>query len=85
MMQVRLTAPGLDVDFQASAGITALFGPAGSGKTFVLDAIAGFASPPTGRIILDDAILFDAAARVNLPPAPAAVATSPATGRSSRT
>ena len=33
-----------------------------------LDAIAGFVAPDAGRILLDDRILFDAEARVNLPP-----------------
>jgi molybdate transport system ATP-binding protein len=68
MIQVRLAAHGVDVEFQAASGITALFGPAAAGKTFILDAIAGFATPASGRIILDDEILFDAASRVNLPP-----------------
>jgi len=58
----------LDVEFQAAAGITVLFGPGGAGKTLVLDSIAGFLTPQEGRILLDDQILFDAAARVNLPP-----------------
>jgi molybdate transport system ATP-binding protein len=68
MIQARIAAPGVEVDFQAASGITALFGAAGAGKTLILDAIAGFATPAGGRIILDDEILFDAASRVNLPP-----------------
>jgi ABC-type sulfate/molybdate transport systems ATPase subunit len=68
MIQVRLAAHGMDVEFQASSGITALFGAAGAGKTVILDAIAGFITPASGRIILDDEILFDAASGVNLPP-----------------
>ena len=58
----------LEVEFKAAAGITVLFGPSGSGKTLTLESIAGFERPDTGRILLDDAILFDAAARVHLPP-----------------
>ena len=68
MIQVRVAAFGLEVEFQAASGITALFGPAGAGKTPILDAIAGLSAPRSGRIILDDEILFDGAARVNLPP-----------------
>jgi molybdate transport system ATP-binding protein len=68
MIQVRLAARGVDVEFQSASGVTALFGAAGVGKTLILDAIAGFAAPASGRIILDDEILFDAASRVNLPP-----------------
>src|SRR5580692_9694118 len=58
----------LDLEFQAAAGVTVLFGPSGSGKTLVLDAIAGFARPEEGRILLDDELLFDGARGVHLPP-----------------
>src|SRR5580698_3238686 len=58
----------LDLEFQAAAGVTVLFGPSGSGKTLTLDSIAGFVRPDEGRILLDDDILFDGAARVFLPP-----------------
>jgi molybdate transport system ATP-binding protein len=68
MIQVRFAVHGVDVEFQAASGITALFGAAGAGKTLILDAIAGFVMPASGRIILDDELLFDAASRVNLPP-----------------
>jgi molybdate transport system ATP-binding protein len=66
-------APGsagfsLDVEFQAAVGVTVLFGPSGSGKTLTLESIAGFVKPDSGRILLDDEILFDAAAQVHLPP-----------------
>jgi molybdate transport system ATP-binding protein len=68
MIQVRLALSGREIEFQASSGITALYGGAGAGKTLILDAITGFVKPATGRIILDDEILFDGASRVNLPP-----------------
>jgi molybdate transport system ATP-binding protein len=58
----------LEVEFEAASGVTVLFGPSGSGKTLTLDAIAGFMKPDAGRILLDDRILFDAGAGVNLPP-----------------
>jgi molybdate transport system ATP-binding protein len=58
----------LDIEFQTSAGVTVLFGPSGAGKTLTLDAIAGFVRPEQGRILLDDAILFDAGADVHLSP-----------------
>ena len=58
----------LDIEFQADAGVTVLFGPSGSGKTLTLDSIAGFVRPDEGRILVDDRILFDAAAGVHLPP-----------------
>ena len=58
----------LEIELRAAGGITVLFGPSGAGKTLTLDCIAGFAAPDTGRILLEDEILFDAASRVNLPP-----------------
>lgn len=64
----RKTANGLslDVDLPISPGVTVLYGPSGAGKTLLLEAIAGFVTPDAGRILLNDAILFDAAARVDL-------------------
>ena len=58
----------LDVDFPIAPGVTALYGPSGAGKSLLLGMIAGFVTPDSGRILLDDAILFDAAARVAVPP-----------------
>ena len=58
----------LDIEFQAAAGVSVLFGPSGAGKTLTLDSIAGFAKPDEGRILIDDALMFDGAARVNLRP-----------------
>jgi len=58
----------LDVEFQAGAGITVLFGPSGAGKTLILDSIAGFMRPDEGRILLDDDILLDGATGVHLTP-----------------
>ncbi len=72
---VKRFAPGpesaafqLDIEFEARPGVTVLYGPSGSGKTLTLDAIAGFVTPDSGRILLDDRILFDAESGVNLPP-----------------
>ena len=58
----------LDIDERLAAGITALFGPSGAGKTTVLDAIAGLRTPQLGTIAIGERVLFDAARRVNLPP-----------------
>jgi molybdate transport system ATP-binding protein len=66
----KKTAGGisLDVEFSVPPGVTALFGPSGAGKTLILEALAGFATPDSGRILVDDALLFDAAAQVSVPP-----------------
>ncbi|MBB4859554.1 molybdate transport system ATP-binding protein [Novosphingobium chloroacetimidivorans] len=53
---------------RAGAGLTALFGPSGAGKTSVLDAVAGLVTPQSGRIAMSDQLLFDSATGVNLAP-----------------
>ncbi|MDE2404465.1 MAG: ATP-binding cassette domain-containing protein [Sphingomonadales bacterium] len=52
----------------ADARVLALFGPSGAGKTTMLDAIAGLVRPARGRIAIGGAVLFDAAAGIDLPP-----------------
>jgi len=69
--KIKKVFPGgftLDVAFEAADGVTVLFGASGSGKTLTLDSIAGFVRPDEGRILLDDAILYDGAAGVQIPP-----------------
>ncbi|QQP89261.1 molybdenum ABC transporter ATP-binding protein [Skermanella sp. TT6] len=58
----------LDIRFQApSRGVTALFGRSGSGKSSVINAIAGLAKPDAGHILLDGTVLFDGARRIDVP------------------
>ena len=62
--------PGLslNVRFDAPAGITALFGRSGAGKTSVVQAVAGLLRPDAARIAVDDWVLTDTARGINLPP-----------------
>ena len=57
----------LDVRFEGAKGLTALFGRSGSGKTSVVDLVAGLARPDRGRIAVGGAVLVDTAARVFVP------------------
>ena len=68
MTHARFTTPSLDLDLPLAPGVTALAGPPGAGKTRLLETIAGFHRPTSGRILIDDAIVYDAASRVHLPP-----------------
>jgi molybdate transport system ATP-binding protein len=64
------------VRFTSEAGATALFGPSGAGKTSIINMIAGLLKPDRGRITLGDtlddtradAVLYDTATGVNIPP-----------------
>ena len=68
MTHARIVSKSLDIDLPLADGITALHGPAGAGKTAILEAIAGFARPERGRILIGDAIVFDGESGVNLAP-----------------
>lgn len=57
----------LDTRFEAPAGVTVLFGASGSGKTSVVNAVAGLLRPDAGRIVVGGRVLFDGSARVALP------------------
>jgi molybdate transport system ATP-binding protein len=58
----------LQAQFEAGAGVTALFGPSGSGKSSTLGLIAGVLRPDAGHIRLAGRTLADVAAGVCLPP-----------------
>lgn len=64
----RLSSFDLALELSAPPGVTALFGPSGAGKSMTLACIAGLARPDAGRIVLDELVFFDSAARVHLPP-----------------
>ncbi|MEM9778648.1 MAG: molybdenum ABC transporter ATP-binding protein [Pseudomonadota bacterium] len=49
----------LDVRFEAPAGVTALFGRSGSGKTSVVNAVAGLLRPDRARIQIEETVLAD--------------------------
>jgi len=57
----------LDLAFTAPAGVTALFGPSGAGKTTVVNAVAGLMRPEAGRVVAEGAVLLDTASGVMVP------------------
>lgn len=67
-VEVRRGDRQLRARFAASAGLTALFGPSGAGKTSILDMIAGLLAPDSGRIAVGGEVLFDSARGINLRP-----------------
>lgn len=57
----------LSAEFASSGRLTALFGRSGAGKTTLVNLIAGLVRPDSGRIAIDDHVLFDKAAGIDLP------------------
>lgn len=58
----------LDASFAAPApALVALFGASGSGKSSVINAVAGLFAPADGRIVVEGEVLFDAARGIDVP------------------
>lgn len=62
----RFGASVIAAQFTAEAGLTALFGPSGVGKTSLLNMVAGLLRPDRGHIRIGGRTLFDDA--TDLPP-----------------
>ncbi|MEO0036053.1 MAG: hypothetical protein RLZZ501_2076 [Pseudomonadota bacterium] len=58
----------IEIALAAGSGVTALFGRSGSGKTSLINMVAGLARPDRGRIAVAGRVLFDSRAGVDLPP-----------------
>ena len=66
---MTLGAFRLEADFQVpAAGVLALFGRSGAGKTTLVNILAGLAKPDRGRIAFAGQRLFDSTAGIDLPP-----------------
>ena len=69
-VEISHAFPGfsLDVSFEAPPGVTVLFGRSGTGKTTIINAVAGLLVPDRGRIAADDWVLLDRSQGICLPP-----------------
>jgi molybdate transport system ATP-binding protein len=63
----RLGDFALDVRFESEGRLTALFGRSGSGKTSIVNLVAGLMRPDEGRIAVDGAVLVDTAKSAFVP------------------
>ncbi len=64
----RLGALDLDCTFEAGPGVTILFGRSGSGKTSLLNMIAGLLRPNEGSIAFDEQTISDSRTGAFTPP-----------------
>lgn len=58
----------LDLDMETGAGVTALFGRSGAGKSTVINAVAGLLRPDEGLLEIDGETLMDTVRGIHMPP-----------------
>ena len=66
-VRMRLAHFVLDVAVSSPARTLGVFGPSGAGKTSLIETLAGWRRPESGRIRLNDTLLFDGSSGVSLP------------------
>ncbi len=64
----QLGSFSLQIAFQSDSRVTGLFGASGSGKSSLVNLIAGLLQPDRGRIAIDGDVLCDTEAGINVPP-----------------
>lgn len=65
----RLGSFQVETSFHSEeAGVTALFGRSGAGKTTVINMVAGLLRPDSGRIRVNGRVLFDSEKGMDVPP-----------------
>jgi molybdate transport system ATP-binding protein len=68
-VRFRHSFPALDLDIQFEAptpGVIVLFGPSGCGKSLTVAAVVGLFRPAECRIAIEDTVLVDTEARVDI-------------------
>lgn len=67
-ISVTLGTFKLDCAFELENNITVLTGASGSGKSTILNCIAGIRTPETGKISCNESVFFDSTQKINVPP-----------------
>jgi molybdate transport system ATP-binding protein len=67
-LELPLAGFALRVAARLEAGVTAVMGPSGAGKTSLLEAVAGLRRRARGRLVVDGRVLLDSAKRLSLAP-----------------
>ncbi len=65
---VRRGTFSLVAAFRSDAPIVALFGRSGSGKSTIVEAVAGTVAPQRGRVVIGDRVLYDSGSGIDLAP-----------------
>jgi molybdate transport system ATP-binding protein len=66
-IQKKLSGFELNINFETGKDILGFLGSSGSGKSMTLNCIAGLVKPDKGEIILNDRVLFDSDAGIDMP------------------
>lgn len=64
----KLSGFKLEVNLSMEQEIIGILGASGSGKSMMLNSIAGLVKPDAGRIVFDDLTYFDSSRKINIPP-----------------
>lgn len=67
-IQKKLSSFTLTTEFNENNKVLGFLGASGSGKSMTLRCIAGLETPTSGKIILNDKVLFDSDKGINLSP-----------------
>ena len=62
----ELSSFNLDVSMESKGGIIGFLGASGSGKSMTLKCIAGIEKADSGKIIINDKVLFDSEKKINV-------------------
>lgn len=68
-VDIKKNLPGFELNmrFDTDKGILGFLGSSGSGKSMTLNCIAGLVKPDKGKIILNDRVLFNSDAGIDMP------------------
>lgn len=67
-IEKKLASFKLQMEFSCEEGIIAVLGASGSGKSMLLNCIAGLVKPDKGKIVLDGIEYFNSDKKINLSP-----------------
>lgn len=67
-VEMKLGDFSLAASFDSPGPVTAIFGASGSGKTSLVNVIAGLRRPERGQVLLNGEALLDTARHIDLPP-----------------